>query len=263
MNLKDYIKYLLSQEIFSFSIDEAVRYTQKEASSIKFQIARLTEKKELLNIRKGFYVIIPPRYSKQMLLPIQLYVEKLFQYLNRKYYLAFYTAAKFYGAAHQQIQKEYVMIEQPKLKDIQKKSFEIRFFTVKNWPEKNIIQKKSDAGYFQISSPALTAADLIHYQNKLGGINRIWTVLQELVEEITRQDVEELLTWYPHKSTLQRLGFLLEKMHAGRELIDPLKRHLQQEKFFPVLLNPKTNRRPGKANNFWKVDTNVKLESDL
>lgn len=68
--------------------------------------------------------------------------------LNRNSYLEFCTAAKFYGASHQQSQKEYVMIEKPKKGDIQKKELKIRFFTASKWSNINIQERKSDAGIF-------------------------------------------------------------------------------------------------------------------
>jgi hypothetical protein len=39
--------------------------------------------------------------------------------------------------------------------------------------------------------------------------------------------------------------------------------NLKTTKFFPVLLSPKSNEKPGAVNNRWKVAINTKLESDL
>lgn len=77
-----------------------------------------------------------------------------------------YSAAKFHGTGHQQIQREYIVTVRPTLLDIKKKDNKIHFFTTSQWPSKNIIEKKSDAGIFKISSPGLTAVDLIHHQTK-------------------------------------------------------------------------------------------------
>lgn len=263
MNAKGYIKHLLSIENYSFSLEEITQHTDGEGTSLKFELARLIEKKEIVNLRKGFYLIIPPRYSKQGQVPIQLYIEKLFKYLNRNYYLGFYSAAKFHGASHQQTQRDYLMTEKPKLNDIKKNTFDIRFFTTSKWSNKNTIEKKSDAGIFKISSPALTAVDLIHHQTKLGGLNRMLAILEELAEELDQNDIAELLTWYPHKSTLQRFGFLLEEVGADENLSNQIKTHLKKSKFFPVLLSPKTGQKPGAVDNFWKVAINIRLESDL
>lgn len=263
MDTKEFIKHLLSIESYSFSLEEIAKNTNGEGTSLKFQLARLIEKQEIVNFRKGFYLIIPPRHSKQGKIPLQLYAEKLFKSLNRNYYLGFYTAAKFHGASHQQSQQEYVMTEKPKMADIQKKELKIRFFTTSKWSNINIQERKSDAGIFKISSPALTTVDLIHHQSKLGGINRMLAVLEELSEETTKDDIENLLTWYPHKSTLQRLGFILEEMQVDEMLTQPILEHLKTNKYFPVLLSPKTNQKAGAVDNKWKVDVNIKMDSDL
>ena len=260
MRAKDYIKHLLSIENYSFSLEEIINNTESEGTSLKFELARLVEKKELVNLRKGFYLIIPPRYSKQVQLPIQLYVDKLFKSVNRNYYLCHYSAAKFHGASHQQSQREYVMTERPKLNEIKK--IDIQFFTSTRWPSKNITERKSDAGIFKISSPALTAADLIHHQNKLGGINRMLAIIEELSEEITNADLTDLLTWYPHRSTLQRIGFILERLQTNIDH-DSILEYLKSGLYFPVLLSPNGTQKPGLVDNKWKVVVNVKLESDL
>jgi predicted transcriptional regulator of viral defense system len=263
LTISNYIKQLQSYEEYAFSWNELLKNCNKTNTSLKRELSRLVKQKEIINLRKGFYLIIPPRYSKQEQLPIQLYIDKLFKNLDRNYYLGFYSAAKFHGASHQQIQRDYIMINAPALSKIKKKSIDISFLTTSKWPKKNILQKKSDAGIFKISSPALTIVDLIHHQTKLGGLNRMLAILEELTEELTNNDITELLTWYPHKSTLQRFGFLLEELQANENLTTQIKEHLKESKFFPVLLSPKSRQKPGAIDNAWKVDVNIKLESDL
>ena len=263
MKAKEYINYLLSIESYSFSVDEIAKATNSTRNSLKFELHRLSEKGEVINLRKGFYLIITPRYSSAKKLPIQLYCEKLFNYLNRNYYVGLFSAAKFHGASHQQIQRDYLITEQPKFKDISKNTIDIRFFTTRNWPEKNIQQKKADAGIYKISSPALTIVDLIHHQTKLGGINRMLATIEELVEELTIADLEELLDWYTNTSTLQRFGYLLEELELNEDFQEVILSKLKAGKFFPVLLSPKSIEKPGAIDNKWKVDVNVKIESDL
>jgi predicted transcriptional regulator of viral defense system len=171
--LSDFIKERLSLEEYSFSKDELHLISKKEKSKLTTDLSYLVKKGAIISLRKGFYLIIPPRYSKFGKLPLELYVDKLFKFIDRPYYVGLYSAAKFHGASHQQIQREYIITVKPTVLDITKEGNEIHFFTASKWPSKNIVEKKSDAGIFKISSPALTAVDLIHHQNKLGGINRM------------------------------------------------------------------------------------------
>ncbi|WP_179021304.1 type IV toxin-antitoxin system AbiEi family antitoxin domain-containing protein [Winogradskyella forsetii] len=263
MSVKDFIKYQLSIESYSFSIAEVEQATGSSCTSLKFELVRLIEKGEILNVRKGFYVIIPARYATSGKLPIQLYVDKMFKYIDRNYYLGFYSAAKFHGASHQQIQRDYVMIELPKFNNIKKSTVDIKFIATSKWPKYNIITKTGDAGFFSVSSPALTGIDLIHHQTKLGGLNRMLAVLEELLETITLKDVEDVLRWYPYKSTLQRFGFLMEELGAETQITRAILEQLIKKPYYPVLLSPKSQQKAGAVDNIWKVDVNMKLESDL
>lgn len=128
---------------------------------------------------------------------------------------------------------------------------------------RKIFLKKSDAGIFNISSPALTMVDLIHHQTKLGGLNRMLAILEELIEELSKNDIEELLSWYPHKSTLQRYGYLLEELQTNENYSTIIFEYLKQSKYYPVLLSPKSGIKPRAIQNHWKVDVNIKLENDL
>ena len=106
MTVAEYIKQLLSFEEYSFSLNELQRELNRNQTSIRSELSRLVKKREVVNLRKGYYLIIPPRYAASGKLPIQLYGEKLFRHLNQNYYLGFYTAAKIHGASHQQVQQD-------------------------------------------------------------------------------------------------------------------------------------------------------------
>lgn len=258
-----YIENLLSVERYSFSLKELMQETNKSKTALRRELDRLVEKNEIINLRQHFYLIITPRYRTFGKLPVNLYVTQLFQFLEKKYYVGFYTAAKTYGASHQQVQRDYVMTEPPQLLDIKKAPIDVRFLTTKDWPKGNLITKKSDAGTYHLSSPALTMADLIRYQNKMGGLNRMLSTIEELMEEVTENDIRELLKWYNHKATLQRLGFLMVYVDEENSFSQLILKHLSNLKTYPILLQPNSKRRPGGVDNPFKVDINLTLESDI
>lgn len=261
--VSEYIVKLLGYEQYAFSWEELKTSTAKTDTALQNELARLVKKRELISLRAGFYLILSPRYRSYNKLPVELYVERLFKYLKKPYYLAFYSAAAFHGASHQQVQMDYLITRVPNIRHIKKGVIHLNIFATSTWPVKNVIQKKSDAGYFNVSSPVLTAMDLIHYQSKLGGLNRMLAIIEELAEEIKTDDVKDLLTWYPHVSTIQRLGYLLDQVKADHSVIELLQDYLNKHRHFPVLLSPQKNKKAGGTGNPWKVDVNVELESDL
>lgn len=262
-SVADFVVKCLSYEQYAFSWNDLKGEVPKTDVALRHEILRLSRKKEIITLRQGFYLILPPRYKQYGRLPLELYVDKLFSYIEKPYYIAFFSAAAMHGASHQQVQQSYLMTKIPNMRDIKKGNNYLSVSATSNWPEKNILKRKSDAGLFNISSPALTAIDLIHYQSKMGGLNRISTILEELVESITPEDISYLLLWYPHISSIQRLGFLFQELQTDQTLLDPLQKYLSDKKFFPVLLSPDKNEKPGKSNNPWKVDMKIELDSDL
>ena len=263
MQLADFMKSKLSVEEYSFSRDEYMTYSGKGTNAVTTDLAYLSEKGEILSLRKGFYLIISPRYSKLGVLPLELYVNKLFEHLDKPYYIGLYSAAQIHGAAHQQVQTEYIITQGTRMLDIHKKNITINFFLTSNWPRANIVQRKSDAGYFNVSDPLLTIVDLIYHQRKLGGINRMLANIEELLEEVERSEMISLLQWYPHKSVFQRLGFLIDNINPKSDLLELLIAHLERHGFYPVLLNTSDKIKPGAVDNRWKVDVNLALESDI
>lgn len=83
------------------------------------------------------------------------------------------------------------------------------------------------------------------------------------MEEIDMEDMRGLLEWYPYKSVIQRMGFLMDKLQAENDLIPLLYDHLIKKNIHSVLLNPVKGAKPGKTGNRWRVDVNISLEGDI
>lgn len=258
-----YIDQLLAMEEYSFSLDELREAVPASELALTRELSRLVGKREIFKLRNRFYLILPPRYRTIGHLPIELYIGKLLGQLNKQYYIGLFSAARMHGASHQQIQSEYVIVSRPGIANIEKKGTSLKFFSTVIWPERNIMQRKADAGIYNISSPGLTALDLINYQTKIGGLGRSITVLEELSEEIGINEIYDLLTWYPYTSNMQRLGYVLETVRPNFEGINVIYEYLKKQPFYPVFLTPDSEQKPGAVENRWKVVVNIEIESDL
>ncbi|MEO9341032.1 type IV toxin-antitoxin system AbiEi family antitoxin [Mesorhizobium sp. SB112] len=81
--------------------------------------------------------------------------------------------------------------------------------------ETGIEDRKTDTGRMKISSPALTALDLLRYPQAADGIDNVATVLTDLGENISPPQFAALSD-AAERPVLQRLGHLLERLgHAG------------------------------------------------
>lgn len=249
---------------YSFTTEGLPSQLEISENALKKALQRLKKQELVVMVRKGFYVIVPPEYRAKGIIPTSLYVNDLMKFLNRDYYVGLLNAASYHGAAHQQPQNYSVITEGIALRAIKNEKVGIHFYIKKRWDKKDIIKKKVDTGYINISSPELTALDLINYYNAVGGFNRVATVIEELKEVIQADKLIETAKQYEEIAVIQRLGYLLEYVLEENELSSSLYSYIQSIGHYPILMRPQKTK-PEKMNigNRWKVVPNVEIEADI
>ena len=259
--LEDFIRKIRSTGRYSFSLSEIKANFDLSDKAINQNLYRLKSKNQIAQIRKGFYAIISPEYMHQGMIPATLFIDDLMQYLGKRYYVGLLSAAALHGAAHQQPMEFFVITEQPSLRPIKNAKLNLTFLTKKDWSNDDIIKIKTDAGDINVSSPELTALDLIYYSNTIG-INRAVTILQELVSVIKASEMLRIAKNYHQIVSIQRLGYLMEDVIKNEKIADTLYKTLKNKTYYTTpLVNDKT--KVGLINEKWKVMINTKIESDL
>jgi len=130
------------------------------------------------------------------------------------------SAASLQGAAHQQPQ-QFQVVTTAAQREVRKKGLAIRFFFKTNFKATPVTQIKVQTGYIFVSSPEVTALDLIRYGRSIGGLDRAITVLQELGESMNPVKLMDAVKAEKNLVCAQRLGWLMEK--AGHpELVQDL-----------------------------------------
>lgn len=265
IRVQSWVENLQSQGKYAFSL----AYMQEQLPgfspiAIKSALSRLTKKGLIISIHKGYYLIIPPQYKSKGILPPSLYLDALMKNLNRSYYLALLNAAAYHGASHQQPQEFFVVTTLPVLRATQKKGLKVNYISKTAVPENLLETKKTEAGYLKISNPVLTATDLIQYEKRVGGINRVATILNELVEAIKPEVFNEYLLQNTPVTALQRLGYLLEHEFNNHLLADALFHSLEinKAKLFRIPLKASAGKKGFSSENRWKVIVNTEIEID-
>lgn len=246
---------------YSFSIDEVRQVLGSSTNTVKLALYRYQKKGAIALLRKGFYVIIPPEYSQRGMLPVYLFIDDLMKSLNKPYYLALFTAAALHGAAHQQPMESFVITVKPSLRAIKNKKVCLNFSVKKKWDERDIVMKKTDVGYIPVSSPELTALDLLLYLNRWG-INRILPIINELTEEMEPDRLNATANRYAAFSAIQRLGFLLDCVFERKELAQSLLEIVKGKKCYYAPLSPH-HQKKGEFISPWKIIKNMEVEADL
>lgn len=228
---EDWVNELLSQGKFAFTLDAIrIAFPNQKNVALKSSLKRLVDKNLIISIHKGYYLIIPPQYKSQGILPPVLYLDSFMKELKRPYYLALLNAAAYHGASHQQPQEFFVVTNFPVLRATHKKGIKVNHISKEEMPDKLLDIKKTEPGYLNISNPILTATDLIQYAKRVGGINRVATILYELMESIKPESFNNYLFEYIPVSALQRLGYLLDKVLDNQLLANKIYNLLQKTK---------------------------------
>ncbi len=256
--IEDFLNEIQSKGRYAVTLDELKNNFKSSEKAILQNIFRIKSKNKLAQVRKEFYVIVSPQYSKRGMIPPTLFIGDLMQFLKRDYYVGLLSASAMHGAGHQQPMQFQVMTKKPPLRSIKNKKLNIHFFVKSKWQKEEIIQKKTETGYINVSSPALTAFDLVHYNKKIGGLNRIIPILEDLVESINSSDLNK--TAIGQKAPeLQRLGYLLEQL-GNEQLASVLYKRIKIKSLREIPISLAHKNREGELNNKWKVILNSDLD---
>ena len=261
MELHDWDNYfneLVNDNKYTFTLSELKEHFHLPDKSILQGLYRYKKNKKIVQIRKEFYGILVPRVAMNGQLSYYEFLDDLMKSLNKNYYVALLNAAALYGAAHQQPQVVYIFSTPPTPRNI--KSSSLFFLSKSNWNPAFIVQKKTQTGFINVSSPEQTALDLCTYIWKFG-VNRVTTILMELREEMKPSVLKKVTKEYDNISSLQRLGYLLENFTENEKLANAVYSVFKTKKTYYVPLSPKKEKK-GEYNHKWKRIVNMQIEPD-
>lgn len=225
--LVQYRETLLGAGQLTFTKDKALKDLGLTASAFLSAAERLQKKHHLARPKQGFYVVVPPEYVSWQAPPPDCYIDPLMAHLNADYYVGILTAAAWHGSAHHAVMRFQVVTDRylPSIRvgrsDIdfhyRKDMASVSAGTTKRWASKGVHAWK-------VSSPELTAIDLLRYPRAAAGLDNIATVLGGLFDEINAVKLAKL-AWSQEKRAMQRLGYLLDWFGHGK-LTGPMRENL-------------------------------------
>ncbi|MBL7114058.1 MAG: type IV toxin-antitoxin system AbiEi family antitoxin [Bacteroidales bacterium] len=265
ITVRTWIENLEQRGRISFSLDHlAEENPEISEAAIKSALLRLSKKGKIVSIHKGFYLIISSEYALRGIIPPIQFIDDLMKFLNRPYYVGTISAAALFGAAHQAPQEFFVITGYPVMRSTAKKGIKINYISKRTLPAKLLKERKTQSGYVKISSEVLTAIDLVQYQNRSGGLSRVATVVNELMEEISPESFSQDLFASSTTTAIQRLGYLLEYELNNQLLADSLyKRSMKYgSKFQRIPLRQSVPFNGSSSENRWRVAKNIEIEID-
>jgi predicted transcriptional regulator of viral defense system len=209
--LSSYASGLLAAGRGAFSADEAQKEIGISRGAFLDAAERLQRRGQLIRLRRGFYVIVPPQHSTAGAPPPEWYIDALMRHEKRPYYVGLLAAAAAHGASHQAVM-EFQLVTDKLLPDIEAGRTRIVFSYRKDVAvSAGIEDRKTPSGYMKLSSPELTALDLVRYPHSGAGLDIVATVLSELAERLQPKKLASLSGAF-EKAVVQRLGHLLGRL---------------------------------------------------
>ena len=265
MTLQKWIKDRAIHGYPTFSIEDVRESGMYSSEQImKNELNRLCSNKTIVNVYRGFYVIIPVHYVLRGSVPATYYIDQLMTYLGKSYYVCMLSAAELLGVAHQRPQQFSVMTTYPRRQLVTTRNVTTDWFYRDTLPEDSLIIKNTETGTIRISNPLLTVADLVHNQQHVGGLSRVATILEELAEQIDIDSQFPALMSYVKTVTWQRLGYILENVIEDKETADKLYEQLRASSASMVYkpLSTSAEDNPSSRDRRWKININVEIETD-
>ena len=265
MTLQKWIKDRAIHGYPTFSIEDVRESGMYSSEQImKNELNRLCSNKTIVNVYRGFYVIIPVHYVLRGSVPATYYIDQLMTYLDKSYYVCMLSAAELLGVAHQRPQQFSVMTTYPRRQLVTTRNVTIDWFYRDTMPEDALVIKNTETGTIRISNSLLTAADLVQNQQHVGGLSRVATILEELTEQIDIDSQFPALISFVKTVTWQRLGYILENVIEDRvtayKLFEQLRASSARMVYKPLSTSAEDN--PSSRDRRWKININVEIETD-
>lgn len=232
--------------------------------SLAVALSRLVDGGWIVSPWQNFYVIVPIQYKLKGEVPPSYYIDELMQFLGRHYYVSLLTAAGLHGAGHQRAMSFFVTVDGAPLRNAVRSGTKLLLFQKKDIDLRFTQEVRTEGGYMNVSSPLMTALDLVQDERKVGGLSRVAEVLYELAEKLDLGDEQlELIRQYG-SPILQRFGYLLKVLEL-EELEDQWFGLCQKlgVKFKSVLLKPSVEKHEDdERDKRWKIIINQEIDID-
>lgn len=256
---RQYISDLSAAGRYFFTVEEAQRALGVSPDATKLALHRLSRKGEIASPARGFHVIVPPEYRALGCLPAEQFIPALMSELKSAYYVGLLSAAQYHGAAHHRPQEFQVMLDKPRRPIACGKvhvSFHLRRRLV-NVPTQSF---NTPRGAIVVSTPEATAFDLIGYENRLGGLDAVATILAELAEKLDPIRLGALAAVVP-MSWVQRLGYILDRIDAAPKATS-LRTFVHANARDFTALMPSADDDSSHRDETWKVIVNADVEAE-
>ena len=256
--LSEWVDRLQSKGRYTFRRDEALSGANMTAEAVGKALLRLTKKGRVAKVKEYFYVIVPIEYASAGAPPGAWFIHDLMDAMGKPYYVGLLSAAAIHGASHQQPQ-EFHVVTDGYVRPVRVGRVRVRFFAKRSCQATPRTSVKTPTGSMFVSTPEATAIDLVRHARSVGYFSNVATVLAEMASMLDKQELLEAVKAEGSIMAGQRLGYILEKIGAGK-VTGPLAAWLKTRDLHAARLRPDRPAEYAKPHPVWRVIPNTALE---
>jgi predicted transcriptional regulator of viral defense system len=262
LSLKEYLDGLQAAGRYWFTTEELIGAVSLKEASLSVALSRMAKQGLVLMIKRGFGIILYPKGKE---LHPTYYMDAMMTHMKAEYYVALLSASSYWGASHQSSMVYQVVVDKV-ITPLAFESSRVEFVVKKKPLNKKWVKRVAGVGgYVQMSSPELTAIDLLRFPDKAGHLNNVATVLSDLAEKWDGRTMTALCSdLSTPTTTLQRFGYILDdvlKLRKEAGYVEsamihrvPGRQVLSQAK--------KVDKKNNAFNGKWSLFINTKVEPD-
>ncbi len=213
---ENWVDSLQAQGRYTFLRSEAQAESGLSPEAVKKALQRSVARGRVAKVKNYFYVIVPLEYRAAGAPPPAWFIDGLMLAMGRPYYVGLLSAAGIHGASHQQPQEFQVMTDRP-VRPLCVGRSTIRFFTNNRVTHIAVQSVTTPTGTMRVSTPEATAVDVVRFARAVGPPERVADVLRELAPLLDPMRLRRAGQAGAILPTLQRLGYLLERVRARRQ----------------------------------------------
>jgi len=205
----------------SFGSADAREALGVSADAAKLAPKGLIREKAIASSARGLYVIVSREYRPPGCLPADQFITLLMERSGLFYYAVMLSATQHHCAAHHRPQEFRVMLVRRRAPVKKCGKVRVTFFVRKRLTDVPVQSFNTPRGMIRVSMLGATALDLIGYQNHIGGLDRVATLLSELTEHIDAQKLTTAANMAPLRRLFSRPSWSRNSRPRGKGLGGP------------------------------------------
>jgi len=160
----------------------------------------------------GHWVIVPRQDALAGAPPVETWLDAyLSKTLKLPYYVGLLSAAQIFGVSPQAVMVTQVMVSKTR-RSIHVGQHQLVFHARTRADKMPTQWHETLNGRFKVSTPDLTAVEVVSRQQLVGGVSRIFEVLQGLADSLSSKGLAKALDSVQEVPTAQRLGAIFSKL---------------------------------------------------